>query len=188
MDTTPASLLERVRRPSDQDAWSRFVELYTPLIFYWARKCGLQPEDSADLTQDVFATLVQKLPEFNYDQHRSFRSWLRAVTLNHWRDRLKRIATRPLPGAEANLATLAIEDRVSVLEEDEYRKHLVTRALAVMKADFQPASWQAFWELGVLGRNAGEVATELGLSPAAVYAAKARVLNRLRQELAGLLE
>lgn len=183
---TPVSLLERVRRPADQDAWSRFVQLYTPLIFYWGRKCGLQAEDAADLTQDVFATLVQKLPEFNYDQHKSFRAWLRTVTLNHWRDRLKRIANRPLPGGD--LETLAIADRVSVLEEDEYRKHLIGRALAIMKSDFQPATWQAFWEVGVLGRNVIEVAGELKLTPAAVYAAKARVLNRLRQELAGLLE
>jgi RNA polymerase sigma-70 factor (ECF subfamily) len=188
MESTPASLLERVRRPADQEAWSRFVQLYTPLIFYWGRKCGLQAEDAADLTQDVFATLVQKLPEFNYDQHRSFRAWLRTVTLNRWRDRLKKIANRPLGGGEADLATLAMEDRLSALEEDEYRKHLVGRALAVMKSDFQPTSWQAFWEIGVLGRNVIEVAHELGLSPAAVYAAKARVLNRLRQELAGLLE
>src|SRR5579871_334631 len=31
MPTTSASLLERLRRPGQQDAWERFVELYTPL-------------------------------------------------------------------------------------------------------------------------------------------------------------
>lgn len=34
MDTTPVSLLERGRDPSDQEAWARFVRLYTPLIYY----------------------------------------------------------------------------------------------------------------------------------------------------------
>jgi RNA polymerase sigma-70 factor (ECF subfamily) len=39
----------------------------------------------------------------------------------------------------------------------------------------------------VAGRPAADVAAELGLSVDAVYAAKARVLRRLRQELSGLL-
>lgn len=129
MHSTPISLLERVRQRSDQEAWSRFAQLYAPVIFFWGRKCGLQPDDAADLTQEVFVTLVQKLPEFTYDRHKSFRAWLRTVTLNNWRDRLKRTATRPLPGDEAHLDELAAE-RISALEEDEYRQHLVSRALA----------------------------------------------------------
>ena len=28
-------------QPGDQTAWVRFVRLYTPLLFYWARKAGL---------------------------------------------------------------------------------------------------------------------------------------------------
>lgn len=188
MDTTPVSLLERVRQGSDQEAWSRFVKLYTPLIFYWARQCGLQVADSADLTQDVFSTLFQKLPEFTYDQHRSFRGWLRTLTLNQWRDLHKRRATRPVPGHDAMLHELTVPDAVTALEEDEYRQHLVQRALRVMQADFQPATWAAFWEQTVSQRPPEEVAAELGLSVAAVYSAKFRVLSRLRQELRGLLD
>ena len=71
--STPVSLLERVRKQTDREAWSRFVTLFSPLIFYWGRKNGLQPQDAADLTQDVFTTLFQKLPDFDYDRHKSFR-------------------------------------------------------------------------------------------------------------------
>lgn len=188
MDTTPVSLLQRVSSQSDQDAWVRFVQLYSPLIFNWARRSGLQPADSADLTQDVFATLFQKLPYLAYDQRKSFRGWLRTVTLNHMRDRRRRVATRPLPGDNGQLPDLADDDEVSALAEDEYRQHLVGRALKIMQADFQPATWQAFWQHGVLGRPAVEVAADLGVTVAAVYCSKLRVLGRLRQELHGLLE
>lgn len=41
MQETSVSLLERVRQGSDQEAWARFVRLYTPLIYYWGRRCGL---------------------------------------------------------------------------------------------------------------------------------------------------
>ena len=42
MDTTSGSLLERLKQPAAQEAWDRFVNLYTPLLFYWARHLGLQ--------------------------------------------------------------------------------------------------------------------------------------------------
>src|ERR1700693_1451098 len=172
MNTTAVSLLERVRKQSDQEAWERFVQLYTPLIFYWGGRCGLQADDAADLTQDVFTTLFQKLPEFTYDRHKSFRSWLRTVTLNHWRDRQRRTATRPLPGDAGPLNELEGPSELSALEEEEYRQNLVSQALRIMRTDFPPATWQAFWEHGVLGRPAAEVAKESGLSLATIYGAK----------------
>lgn len=188
MDTTPASLLERVRKRWDQAAWSRFVELYSPLIFSWGQRCGLQAADAADLTQDVLTTIFEKMPEFSYDRHKSFRAWLRTVTLNHWRDRRKRIGTRPLPGDEQYLAELAVADDLPALADVEYREYVLGRALQIMRADFQPATWQAFWEHAVVGRPAATVAEELGLTTAAVYCARLRVLSRLRQELQGLLD
>jgi RNA polymerase sigma-70 factor (ECF subfamily) len=57
-----------------------------------------------------------------------------------------------------------------------------------LQGDFQPVTWQAFWEHGARGRPAAEVASQLGLTLAAVYGAKFRVLARLRQELQGLLD
>lgn len=77
MTKTPASLLERLRSSFDADAWTRFVALYTPLIYSWGRRVGLQDQDAVDLVQDVFATLIQVLPTFTYDQNKSFRRWLR---------------------------------------------------------------------------------------------------------------
>jgi len=67
MDTTSSSLLERLRQPGASEAWQRFVHLYTPLLYYWARGAGLPAHDAADLVQDVLVVLVQKLPEFQYD-------------------------------------------------------------------------------------------------------------------------
>src|SRR5438874_1167415 len=102
MSTTPASLLERLRQPFEPEAWARFVSLYTPLIFSWARRVGLQEQDAADLVQEVFVTLLQVLPTFTYDRHRSFRRWLRTVTLNKWRNNRKQPVNRQVrePGAE----------------------------------------------------------------------------------------
>src|SRR5437016_1883156 len=109
---TPASLLERLRQPSETEAWTRFVKLYTPFIYSWARGTGLQPADSLDLVQDVLTALIEALPDFSYDRHKSFRAWLRTVTLNRWRDRCRRLATRPL-------GTLAYPEDVAEPDGDD---------------------------------------------------------------------
>ena len=187
MDTTSVSLLARLRRPDDPAAWGRFVELYTPLLYYWARRTGLQACDAADLVQDVFGVLVQKMPEFAYDAHKNFRAWLRTVTLNKWRENGRKRARRPAAG-DAALADLAAPDDPDAFAEAEYRQHLLARALQVMRAEFPEAAWKACWEVTAHGRPAREVAAELGLSESAVYVAKFRVLRRLRAELHGLLD
>jgi len=184
---TPASLLERLRYPAPSDAWDRFVRLYTPFIFHWARQTGLQTSDAADLVQEVLTCLLQKLPEFNYDGQRSFRSWLRAVTLNKWRDQCRRRASQRLHSMGDDLAELPDPGPQDSLET-EYQQHLAARALELMRAEFQPATWQACWEFVACGRPAADVAQQLGVSENAVYLAKGRVLRRLREELAGLLD
>jgi len=185
MYTTSISLLERLRRTGDQKAWQRFVHLYTPLLYYWARRTGLAVEETADLVQEVLLVLVQKLPEFDYDPERSFRGWLRTVTLNKWRERCRRL---PFPADAAGLSDVADPGELDPFDEAEYRQHLVKQALQVMQAEFEPTTWQACREFVVSGRPAADVAAELGVSVDVVYGAKSRVLRRLREELQGLLD
>jgi RNA polymerase sigma-70 factor (ECF subfamily) len=188
METTSASLLERLRRPGEPAAWERFVDLYTPLIYHWARGAGLQTADAADLVQDVFAVLLRQLPLFRYDRGRSFRGWLRTVTRNKWRERQRRRPPPTLDDPERALALPADEEGPDSFGEAEYRRHLSRRALQLMQAEFPPTSWKACWEVVVSGRPPAEVAAELGISVGAVYTAKSRVLRRLREELAGLID
>jgi RNA polymerase sigma-70 factor (ECF subfamily) len=186
--TTSLSLLQRLRQPAAEEAWARFVRLYTPLLYHWARGVGLSAPEGADLVQDVLTVLVRKLPEFAYDPAGSFRSWLRAVTLNKWRENQRR-PTLPLePVNPESLANLPSPESAAAFEEAEYHQYLVHRAMELMKAEFQPETWQACWACVVDGRSAAEVARELGLSLNAVYLAKSRVLRRLHQELKGLLD
>jgi RNA polymerase sigma-70 factor, ECF subfamily len=186
--TTSVSLLARLRLPGDAQAWRRFVDMYTPLLYYWARRMGLQQDDAADLVQEVFAVLLRKLPEFTYDHDKSFRSWLRTVTLNKWRELQRRQAILPQSNAASALGGLTGPDTANDLSEREYRQLVVGRALHIMQCEFEPSSWKAFWEMTVNGRAAAEVAKELGLSPGAARAAKFRVLSKLRHELEGLLD
>lgn len=188
MNTTSASLLERLRRPDAPDAWARFVQLYTPLLYHWASRLGLPRQDAADLVQEVLTRLVQQLPHFRYDRRQRFRGWLWTVTLNQWRAQRRR--RQPALAVEdvEDGTHAATPDGVEAMTEAEYRHYLVGRALRLMQAEFQTPTWKAFWECVANERAAAEVAAELGMSAAAVYTAKSRVLRRLREELDGLMD
>jgi len=188
MTTTCASLIERVRSPEDSAAWERFVRLYAPLVRRWGRQAGLDDEDAADLVQEVMASLVRSLPQFELDPSGGFRRWLKTVTLNKWRDWVRRRSLPQSTQSSDSFVEAAVPDHVDSLADADYRQYLIRRALVVMKRDFKPETWQACWEVAAVGRSVEEVARELGMTTGAVHAAKFRVLLRLRQELAGLLD
>ncbi len=147
---TPPSLLLRLGQPGHSEAWPRFVRLYTPVLLAWARRLGLDGEDAADLVQDVFVRLLQVMPSFTYDPSRRFRGWLWTVFLNQHRARLRSrspIEVRLLPDADA-----AGPDEVADWVEQEYRRHVVSQAVRLMRGDFAETTWRACWELVVEGR------------------------------------
>lgn len=186
MSETPVSLLERLRHPEADEAWTRFVRLYTPMIYTWARQAGATPEDASDLVQEVLATLVRALPGFRYEPGKSFRAWLKTVALNRWREGKRKPALGMV--RDVDVSDLAGPADVHGFEEAEYRRHLVGRALEIMREEFRPTTWRACWASVVDGRPPAEIAGELGISVNAVYVAKSRVLRRLYQELSGLLD
>lgn len=186
MHTTPISLLLRLKQPCDDEAWRRFVDLYTPLLFFWSRRCGLRSPDDADFVQDLFLTLLEKLPRFDYDRQKSFRGWLHTVVLNKWRDRCRQLT--PVGSLPDDIADSLESEPGGRFWEEEHHRYLVARALEIMRAEFPETTWRACWEFVVNGRPAREVAAELGLAESTVYVCKLRVIRRLREELDGMLD
>ena len=182
-ESTSASLLDRLKRREDTAAWERFVALYTPLLYHWLRGAGLTEEDAADLVQDIFAKLLVQMPTFDYQRSQSFHGWLRTMALNCRRDLQKRKTPANLGDAETQAF---VPDPLEAFIEREYRQQLAIRAMHILRSDFQLQTWQAVWDLIVEGKAANEVASKAGMTVQAVYAAKCRVLARLRQELQGL--
>jgi RNA polymerase sigma-70 factor (ECF subfamily) len=69
------------------------------------------------------------------------------------------------------------------LWEQECESRLFAWATARVRGGFEASTWQAFWQTAVEGKRAKEVAEALGISVTAVYIAKSRVLNRLKEQL-----
>jgi RNA polymerase sigma-70 factor (ECF subfamily) len=185
---TSASLLERLRQPNPAGAWSRFVDLYTPLLCACGRHLALAEEEAAELADIVLQEVRRRLITLEVSPEGPFRDWLREVMLQQYR---KYLQSRP--GAARKRAADIPTRRMSSLEDEvmadmEYRHHLASRALELLQGQFSGLEWQACRESAVRGKPAPEVAARLGISPAAVHIARYRVLRQLRNELVGLLD
>jgi RNA polymerase sigma-70 factor (ECF subfamily) len=184
MQPTPISLLKRITQDSDPGAWVPFVRLYTPLLSAWARDTGLDEAEAADLVQDVFTVLVEKLPTFRYDPRGSFRGWLRAILVNRWRA-LKR---KRRPTLVDQLDHVPDDTEPPFSDEAVERVRLLRRAVTMVQAEIAPTTWEVFHQNVLLGKPAAQVANDLKVTVNSVYIAKSRVLQRLRQLVEGLLE
>lgn len=71
---TPGSLLERLRRPGDEEAWQRFVHLYTPLLFQWGDASAIQ--NRADIANSACVCCLHRsrhrATRCHFELHQSF--------------------------------------------------------------------------------------------------------------------
>lgn len=70
---TDGELIKACRR-GDESAWNELVERFQRLIITVPRRAGLSKEQAADVFQEVFLTLFEKLDEI--EQPERIRSWL----------------------------------------------------------------------------------------------------------------
>jgi RNA polymerase sigma-70 factor (ECF subfamily) len=178
---TRASLLVRLRDPLDAAAWGQFVDLYAPLIYGYVRKQGLQDADAADLCQDVLAAVAGAVGRLDYDPARgAFRNWLFTVVrrkLANWRAAQRRSSSLSLShGLEQCQAPDTEADW-----QAEWDRRLFAWACEQIRPSVTAATWQAFWRTAFEDQPGKRVAADLGMSVAAVYLARSRVIARLKE-------
>jgi RNA polymerase sigma-70 factor (ECF subfamily) len=193
MNETRQSLLIRAQS-GEADAWKDLTDLYRPLIIGWLNRQGVPAVDLEDLSQDVLLSVVKHLPSFEHSGHRgAFRSWLRTIVCSRTTDYWRAIGanTQASGGSGATAALQQIADPASDLNrqwDEEHDRYVLGCLLDLVEGEFEPATLQAFRRLAVDGAGGAEVAEELGMSVAAVYRAKSRVLQRIRHEAEGLID
>jgi RNA polymerase sigma-70 factor (ECF subfamily) len=188
-DSTPQtrpSLLVRIRDANDDGSWREFVDTYTPLVYRYCRRKGLQDADAADVAQEVLTEVARCIRRFEYQPERGrFRDWLGTIA----RRRLARFLESKgrAPSTEANGCAEGV-GQTEAEWTDEFNSHLMAVALERVRPRCEPATWAAFSRVWLEDRSAAEAAAELRLPIEAVYLAKSRVLKRLREELLALAE
>jgi RNA polymerase sigma-70 factor (ECF subfamily) len=193
MDQTRQSLLLRAQA-GEENAWKDLTGLYRPLILGWLNRQGVPARDVEDLGQDILLNVVKHLPDFQHSGRRgAFRSWLRTIVCNRTTDYWRAIdaCTTASGGSGATAALQQVADPDSDLNrqwDEEHDHYVLTCLLEMVEQEFEPTTLRAFRRLALEGASGAEVAQELGVSVTAVYVAKSRVLQRIRQEAEGLID
>jgi RNA polymerase sigma-70 factor (ECF subfamily) len=192
---TSASLLGRIANaPTDAD-WRRLDELYRPLLRGWVARVGVGASDVDDLVQDVLLVVVRKIGGFERRGKGAFRAWLRTILANKMGDYFSKQKHLPTATGDSDFLRRldelqSPESALSRLWDREHDEQVFAEAIKRVQGqgDFTPVTWEAFRRHVTKGEPAVEVAKALDLSLNSVLLAKSRVLKRLRQELAGLVE
>ncbi len=196
MDDVPDtrdSLLIRVANSCDQGAWEQFARIYRPVVYNVARMRGLQDADAQDVAQQVLVAVARALPRWKRrDESTLFRHWLCRIARNTAINMLTRQPKDRAVGGDGGRAEAEVEQRADgALDsqiEREYRRQIFRQAAEVVRSRADTATWQAFALTMSDGLTIAETAGQLGRSEAVIYAARSRIMRRLRDTVKELEE
>lgn len=187
---TRESLLLRVQDLQDEEAWCQFVTIYRPVVYRLARQQGCQHEDADDLAQQVVLSVRRAIGTWKADPSQGrFCSWLATVARNAIVNALMRRPPDAAVGGTSAMELLEEQPEPQQehrTEEDlqwEYRRSLFRWAARRIRGDFRDGTWDAFWLTAVEGMGVEKAAAALEKSTGAIYAARSRVMRRLREEI-----
>jgi RNA polymerase sigma-70 factor, ECF subfamily len=184
---TRSTLLAQVRSPDDREAWEEFVLIYQPVIYRMARRRGMQDPDAQDLVQTVLMRVAGAIDRWEKQPGTRFRHWLRRVAKNSILSGLSR-SPKDAPVGGSDVHELLVEQAIATPEVEqelavEYMREQYLRAAISVQSDVNAETWRAF-ELTVIEGKSCEAAAEIiGKSVGTVYAARSRVMRRLRDQV-----
>ena len=182
--TTPPSLLQRIRDHHDDGAWDVFCDVYSPLLYDYCRKRGLQASDAADVVQETLLRIAKGIVKFEYDQSKGrFRDWLYTILHNE----IRRMLGRKKPTQELKSIANDAAGQDGTWDEHFY-EHILKSALERIQPRFETDTWEAFTNVWLKNQAADEVAKLMERSIDFVYLSKSRVLKRLRLEIEELAD
>lgn len=188
---TSPSLLARLKQTdTDQPAWAEFARRYGRLVHCWCRHWRVPEADAEEITQVVLVKLAEKMRAFAYDPAKSFRAYLKTLARYAWCDYLE---ARKRPGTGSGdtevlrglEAVAAGDDLVERLNE-QFDRELLAEAQERVRKRVDPQTWEAFVLTTADGLSGADAAARLGAKVAAVFKAKSRVQQMLRDEIARL--
>jgi RNA polymerase sigma-70 factor (ECF subfamily) len=183
VQSTRETLLQRVRDPANQEAWSEFVRLYRPLLSAYARRCALKHDDAEEVAQECFDVLLRKMPDFRYAPAKGkFKNYLFKLVISRISNRFRK--RRPRLAASGELRAAAAPGSTTTPQWDkEWLKRHLRFALERIETEFAEITIAAFKLYALQEWRVERVCDSLGMTANQVYLAKSRVTNRLREEL-----
>jgi len=172
-------------RRGDESAWEALVERYQRLIYTIPRRAGLDEDQAAEVFQEVFTTLFEKLNDI--EQPERLQAWLVTTAKRKtWRliGREKRLqnpvsdAEESEPELEKLLDQSALPDEVLMRLEEQHR---VRTALADLDERCRKLLTMLFYQPEP--PPYAEIAAAIGTPEGSIGPTRARCLKKLMQRL-----
>lgn len=184
-EDTPVSLLHGLRE-QDDDAWTRLVDMWTPLLFGFCRSKGFSSVDADDIVQAVMIRVYRGLPKFCRDgKGKRFRFWILTILRNEIADFYKRKANGigAVGGSDNQIHLGNLADSLKESDSDWFSPaRIMTRLLDVIRHDFSEQNWRAFELVHLENHSNKEAAEKLGIKENAVRQATHRIRKRIAEE------
>ncbi len=190
---TRATLIERVKRKYDEEAWKEFADIYKRYLYAVIRNLGMSEHDTQEVHQKVMVTLWEKLPSLDTGEIRRFRSYLAGIAKNEVRQLIRsreRRQSRDMRSLETSdtdyLQSIRLPE-IEAIAEEEWKVHLTNLAFQNIENEFSKKAIQVF-RLSIEGANPDEIANRVGIGRPSVATLKARVKARFFMEIERLKE
>ena len=181
--STRPSLLLRIRDRKDADSWAEFFDLYSPLLYAYARDRGLTHEDAEDIRASCYETIVKRIGEFEYQEQKTgFRAWLRTMVNRRVVDLYRK---KKIPNAESSDLRNLEDNDVSddELWERNWRLHHLRYCVAQVGKRVQGSTFEAFKLLTEEGLEPAQVSKRMQMNVDQVYKIKSRMLKMISVEM-----
>lgn len=184
---TSTTLLNAVAQGGDAAADRAFYDRYSRLARAVALHCEMRPEACDDVIQETIWAATQALREHRYDREQGrFKAFFKGVLSHKINDaRYGRRLSSPA-GDGADLAEVPDKspgpaEQFEAMFEAEWHKAQFEEALAEVRSQVEPQTWQAYDLYVNQNWRPADVAKLLGISRNAIYIAKSRVLDAATQ-------
>ena len=186
--TTDHALIAQLGDPNNERSWHDFDALYRRVIYRFACRSGADHHTSEEVAADVLRRVSRASLRWGKERPpEHFAAWLRRVAKNSLLNHVCRELNRRGTGGTTHQLELsqraAPTDLASSRWEEDRQREILILASRRIEGDFDPASWQAFWETHIEGESIASVSQKLGKSSGAIYAIRSRVIRRLRNEV-----
>ncbi len=161
---------------TDRNEFAALLEAHRAIVFKVAASYCRNPEDRADLAQEIAAQLWRAWP--GYDRGRRFSTWMYRIALN--------VAISFLRSdAPSKRSAVAFDEAMHDVADENGQDHETREHVRLLQAfiDRQLPLDRALLLLHLEERNQREIGEILGLSETNVSTKIARLKQRLRNEL-----
>ncbi|WP_437206771.1 RNA polymerase sigma factor [Planctomicrobium sp. SH664] len=183
---THPSLIVRLSDAQNHDAWCAFISAYEVFLRQFCLRLGVPRQQLPDATQQILLTVLKSVADWKSDgQPESFRRWLQRLARNVVIKFMVQERRHPQgTGGSGEIAVTEPSDPRALADaERSYDEELIHWAAAQVRHEFHPSSWEAFWRTAIEQVPVVSVASDLGISPGAIYMARSRIVARIRSRI-----